>query len=128
MTDVTPTDVSNRAREPVLVTKIHNNSTVNAVGKTVPIYIGDCKHLDLLISLGAETGTASIKYHINVIESVSGVTIRTYDGTELTAVGVDYITVDALTTGDWVTVNWSTAGTLSAEHCFTAVYARLIAK
>jgi len=127
MTDVTPTDVVNHVVDPTVL-KIHNNATVNAVGKTVPIYIGTAKHIDLLISLGGETGTASIKYHINVIEPVSGVTIRTYDGSELTAVGVDYITVDALTTGDWITVNWSTAGTLSSEHYFSAVYVRLVAK
>lgn len=129
MTLVTPTDVVNHVREPTLIIKIHDNVTVNAVNATVPIYIGDCKHLDLLVYITGETGTASIKYHINVVEASSGKTIRTYDGTELTAGAVtDYITVDGLTTGDYITVNWSTAGTLSGSHYFTGVYARLIGK
>ena len=128
MTDVTPTDIENHISVPALVTMIHNNVTVDAVGKTVPIHIGNSTVVELLVNITGETGTATIQYHINVIEEVSGKTVKTYDGTSLSAAGVDYILISGVTLGDYITVNWSTTGSLSGAHYFTGVTARLIAK
>ena len=126
MVDLEITEIISMVAQPKAIMMIHNNSDVKAIGNTVPIYIGTSTHIDLLIKLGAETGTASIKYNIDVWESVSETVIRTYEGTELTAAGVDSISVDGLVLGDWIKVRWT--GTLSTDNWFASVYVKLIAK
>jgi len=129
MTDTTPTNLISHVKESDAVKMIHNDVTINAVGKTVPIFIGDATQVTLLISIGGETGAGTILFKINVIESVSGDTIKTYDGTSLSAIGTDYIFIDSLTLGDYITVEWTAgAGTLNGANYFTNVTSRLIVK
>lgn len=114
---------------PILDRLILENATVNSASNSDTFYVGSAKHADCLIYLGGETGTATIQFHVDVIEPSSGQVIRTYDGTEMTAVGADYITIDGLTLGTAIRVSWDAGtGTLDASNYFTGVYCRLVAK
>lgn len=129
MVDLAITEIINLVTQPKSIIMVHNNVAVKAVDNTVPIYIGNATHVDLLINLGAKTGTAGITYHIAVIESVSGKTVRTYDGTALSASdATDTISVDGLVLGDWIKVTWTTAAALSNDHYFSGVTAKLVVK
>ena len=103
-----------------------NNQTINSPGNSETVEISGAEHVDVLIVVGTATGTPSITFHLNVVEQTSGQTIRSYDGSNLTASGTDYITVDGLTLGDRVQVSWD--GTLDGSNYFSGVYVRLIAK
>jgi hypothetical protein len=108
---------------------IHNNVTVNAVGKSTPIYVGDAEQVTLLVYITGMTGTASITFNINAIEAISGKSVKVYAGTAITAADkTDYITVSMLTIGDYIEVEWTTTGTLSGAHYFTGCYSRLVVK
>lgn len=129
MVDLAVTEIINLATQPKSIIMVHNNVAVKAVGNTVPIYIGNSTHIELLVNLGTETGTAGITYHIDVIESVSDKTVRTYAGTPLSASdATDTISVDGLVLGDWIKVTWTTAVALSDTHYFSNVTAKIVVK
>jgi len=115
---------------PVLDRLVISGTTINSSGNSDTYYIGSAKHIDVLIRVGAETGTATIQFHLQVIEPTSGAVIRTYDGTAITDGNTsDYITVDGLTLGTHVKVTWDNGGgTLDASNYFDNVYCRIVAK
>ncbi len=130
MTDVTVTKVKSFVREPGLDITVYNNVAIKAVGQTEEIYIGDTKYLELLTTLGTETGAASIKFNVEVMNVLPAVhtVIKTYSGSERTDAGSEVLTIDNTGTGDYVRVTWTTAGTLSVNHWFDACYVRLLGK
>ena len=112
--------------DPVLDELIKNNETIDAAGESSVYNIRGAKHVDVLIYVGATTGSPSITFHLQVIEPTSGKVIRTYDGSQLTAEGADYITVDGLTLGTHVKVTWD--GTLDTSNYFSGCFVRIVAK
>jgi len=112
--------------KPLLDELIKNNETIDAAGESETYNIGAAKHVDVLIYVGAVTGSPSITFHLQVIEPTSGKVIRTYDGSQLTAEGADYITVDGLTLGTHVKVTWD--GTLDSSNYFSGCFVRIVAK
>lgn len=116
--------------DPILNRLILEDQVVNSSGSSDIYYIGTAKQVDVLIYAGAETGTATLQFHLQVIEPASGQVITTYDGTEITAGDTaDYITVDGLTLGTHVKVTWDGGtGTLDASNYFSGVYCRIVAK
>ena len=87
---------------------------------------------ELLITIGANSGGTSptIQFFIDVIDIVSGATIKTYNGTLITNVngGVDYISIDgrSVLLGDYIQVRWALGG--SVLGTWNSVYARLVIK
>ncbi|RLF64173.1 MAG: hypothetical protein DRN30_05715 [Thermoplasmata archaeon] len=111
---------------PLVDVVVLNGDRVDSAGSSGQIYIGGARHVDVMISVGTKTGSPSIQFHLDVIDEVSGATIRTYDGNTLSDAGTDYITVDGLTLGTAVQVRWD--GTLDGSNYFDGVYCRVVAK
>jgi len=130
MTDVSVTYVKHHVNEPSLDVTVYNAVAIKAVGQTQEIYIGDIKYLELLTTLGTETGAASIRFHVEVMNVLptTHTVIKTYDGSERTSAGSEVLTIDNTGTGDYIRVTWTTAGTLSNDHWFDACYIRLLGK
>ena len=123
---------NNTVTAPKVVAIIFNGTTIDAVGQSEPIYIGGSTHVMLSIVLGVETGIGSVKFHIKPCLS-TGALVGAYDyaSSEMTAAGTEAVVVDeasATPLGDYVEISWSTAGTLSAAHCFTLSTVKIIAK
>ncbi|MCL7412621.1 MAG: hypothetical protein M8353_03265 [ANME-2 cluster archaeon] len=105
---------------------LKNNEALAANGNSANQNILGAKHVDVLISVGTPTGSSpTIQFYLDVMEETSSAVIRTYNGTLLSAAGVDYITVDGLTLGQYVRVRWVLGGTTPS---FPNCYVRLIAK
>lgn len=119
-------NINSKLEDPILDTLILNSATVNSAGDSGNLTIKGAKHVDVLIYVGAPTGSPSIQFHLQVIEPESGKVIRTYDGSTLTSESPDWITVDGLLLGTTVKVTWD--GTLNATNYFSGVYCRLVAK
>lgn len=87
---------------------------------------------ELLITIGANTGGVSptIQFFIDIIDPLSGATIKTYSGTQITNAsgGQDYISIDgkSVLLGDYVQVRWTLGG--STLGTWAGVYARLVIK
>lgn len=130
MTDVVVTNVKSFVKEPSLDITVLNAVHIKAVGQTEEIYIGDTKYLELLTTLGTETGAASIKFNVEVMNTLptTHTVIKTYSGAERTAEGSEVLTIDNTGTGDYVRVTWTTAGTLSTSHWYSTCYVRLLGK
>jgi len=111
----------------ILSKLILNNVTIDSAGESDILNIRGAKHVDVLIYVGAPTGSPNITFHLQVIEPTSGKVIRTYDGTNLTTEGSDYITVgDSGTLGTHVKVTWD--GTLDSSNYFSGCFVRIVAK
>ncbi len=127
MVDTIVTYTRNVVAEPLVEGMVHNNTIINAVGSSEDIYIGDAKHVEVLIKLGTMTNTATIQYHINAMENNSDTIIRTFDGTILSATNAtDYITVDGFTLSDRINITWT--GILNENNFFSGVYCKVIVK
>jgi len=116
--------------KPTVDELILKNQIVTESGESGAYNIGSAKHIDVLIRVGTETGTATIQFHLQVIEPASGAVIETYDGTAITDGDTsDCITVNGLTLGTHVKVTWDNGGgTLDASNYFSGVYCRIVAK
>ena len=127
---VAVTIVKSHVQEPGVDITVYNAVAIKAVGVTDEIYIGNTKYLELLTTLGTETGAASIQFHVEVMNVLPAVhtVIKTYDGAERTDAGSEVLTIDNTGTGDYVRVTWTTTGTLSDAHFFDACYVRLLGK
>jgi len=112
--------------DPVLDQLILNNATIDSEGESNILNIRGAKHVDVLIYVGAPTGSPNITFHLQVIEPTSGKVIRTYDGNQLTGEGADWITVDGLTLGTHIKVTWD--GTLDSSNYFSGCFVRIVAK
>jgi len=113
--------------DPILDQLILNNATIDSAGESDILNIRGAKHVDVLIYVGTPTGSPNITFHLQVIEPTSGKVIRTYDGTNLTTEGSDYITVgDSGTLGTHVKVTWD--GTLDSSNYFSGCFVRIVAK
>ena len=108
---------------------VKDNEFIKAAGESNLYNVAPFRHVDVLIVVGTETGTAGIQFFVDVVEIASNTTIRTYNGTDLSAAGVDHITIDNLTLGTHIKIRW-TAGsaTLDASNWFDACYVRVVAK
>jgi len=120
-------DAFKKALEAPLLDKlILNDATIDSAGESDILKIKGAKHVDVLIYVGAPTGSPSITFHLQVIEPSSGKVIRTYDGNQLTAEGADWITVDGLTLGTHIKITWD--GTLDSSNYFSGCFVRVVAK
>ena len=124
--DIRLVDLRDSLINPLLDVEILDNVTIDAAGSSSNYAVKTSKHADLLIKVGAATGSPSITFHVEVIEPTSGAVIRTYDGNSLSAAGADWVTIDNLTMGTYLKVTWD--GTLDASDYFSNCYARLITK
>ena len=124
--DITLSALRDYLIDPIVDDLILNNATIDSAGESDIYNIRGAKHVDVLIYVGAPTGSPSITFHLQVIEPTSGKVIRTYDGNQLTAEGADWITVDGLTLGTHVKVTWD--GTLDASNYFSGCFVRIVAK
>jgi len=120
------TDLKGSILDPVVDVAVLSNATINAPGNSDNIDIKGSKHVDVLIVVGTPTGSPDVTFHLNVIEQSSGEVIRTYDGNQLTAAGTDYITMDDLTSADYINISWD--GTLDTSSYFDGCYVRVITK
>lgn len=127
---VAVTMVKSHVEEPGLDVIVYNAVAIKAVGETDEIYIGNTRYLELLTTLGTETGAASIRFHVEVMNVLPTphTVIKTYDGAERTDAGSEILTIDNTGTGDYIRITWTTAGTLSNEHYFSTCYVRLLGK
>jgi len=124
--DLAITALRDALLDPVLDQPILNNATIDSAGESDILNIRGAKHVDVLIYVGAPTGSPDITFHLQVIEPTSGKVIRTYDGNQLTGEGADWITVDGLTLGTHIKVTWD--GTLDSSNYFSGCFVRVVAK
>lgn len=134
---ITLTYTNDTVEAPNVNVFILNNVTLNDVGTSGAIYIGNSQHLLLTASLGAKTetaGTTSVKFHIKPCTS-AGVVIGSFDyatgelSTASTVTGLVVTESTATPLGDYIAVNWDTAGTLAVgTNSFATTTLKLVAK
>jgi hypothetical protein len=107
---------------------ILDNQAIKAVGNSASLEIGESTHVEILVAVGAMTGTSTITFHVEVIESSSNTVIDTYDGNQISvSSGIDSILLtDTDTIGGTIRVTWT--GTLNANNYFSGVYCRIATK
>jgi hypothetical protein len=112
--------------DPIVDTLLLSGAVIDSSSNSGNVDIKGARHVDVLIYVGAATGSPSITFYLDVIEPASGETIRSYSSDTLLAAGATWITVDNLLLGTTVRVRWT--GTLDALNYFSGCYVRLVAK
>ena len=103
-----------------------NAQTVNAAGTSNTYPISNVSRVELLIVAEGINGSPSLQFHIDVLEPTTNKVIKSYDGTALTAEGVDNIFISNSLLGDTIQVRYD--GTLDSSNYFSSVTARLIVR